>query len=126
MQYSSSYHLSCEKDWQKHQMGAVLQIIYQKGALLQLFLGESVFLLQSAPQTSTSTLRVTRGTAGSASDVGVFGSAQGLGSTGGAPAAGTTASAGHTPPSPFPHPPASSCHTPQPLPTPPTPKLYIF
>ena len=79
---------------QKHQKGALLQIIYQKGALLQLFSGGSVFLLQSAPQTGACTVHVTRGTAGSAPDASAFGSAQGSGTTGGAPAAGATASAG--------------------------------
>ena len=45
--------------------------------LLQLFLGGSVFLLQSAPQTGVSTVHVTRGTAGSAPDASAFGSARG-------------------------------------------------
>ena len=47
-------------------MGTFLQIIYQKCALLQLFLEGVCFLLQSASQTGASTVHVTRGTASSA------------------------------------------------------------
>ena len=69
-------------------MGALLQIIYQKWALLQLFTWGFVFLLQSAPQTGASTVHVTRGVGATHEEAAC--SALGLGATGGAPAAGAT------------------------------------
>lgn len=78
-------------------MGVFLQIIYQIGALLQLFTWGSVFLLQRASQICASAVHATcgvgaahEGAAGNAPDADASASALGLGATGGAPAAGAT------------------------------------
>ena len=131
--YNSTYFISKKRKTphilfllrQKHQKGALLQIIYQKGVILQLFPGGGLFFYCKAPPTQAPPLctwHVAQG--GSAPDAGVFGSAQGSGTTGGAPAAGATASAGQPGACP---PPQHLLLTPLSLfPHPPTPKFYIF